>query len=146
MLLNNHAVSNRADLRERTKTMSRLGDRRLSGQFWNDQLVVFTIKVWDKNKNPFWMASLTLTFTRSVELRTHSAWRPHGLQSAYWPREDQCQRSDAHGFSLYTLGDTDGDCSCDGARWLWWFGDNDGVVVWPLCITGAISVGLSQKT
>ena len=28
MLLTNHAVSNRADLRERTKTMSRHGDRR----------------------------------------------------------------------------------------------------------------------
>ena len=26
-----------------------------------------------KNKNPFWMASLTLIFTRSVELWTHSA-------------------------------------------------------------------------
>ena len=29
--------------------------------------------MWDKNKNPFWMTSLTLIFTRSVELRTHEA-------------------------------------------------------------------------
>ena len=48
-------------------------DCRLSRQFWDDYLVVFTFSVWDKNKNPFWMASLTLIFTRSLELRTHSA-------------------------------------------------------------------------
>ena len=52
----------------------------------------------DENKNPFWMASLTLIFTRSVEFRTHEAVRPSGSQSANWPREDQCQRSHAHGF------------------------------------------------
>ena len=27
--------------------------------------------------------------------------RPRALPSANWPREDQCQRSHAHGFSLY---------------------------------------------
>ena len=48
-------------------------DHRLSRQFWDDQLAVFTFQVWDKNKNPFWMASLTLIFTRSVELITHEA-------------------------------------------------------------------------
>ena len=48
-------------------------DRRLSRQFWEDLLAVSTFKVWDKNINPFWMASLTLIFTRSVELRTHLA-------------------------------------------------------------------------
>ena len=58
------------------------------------------LKVWDKNKNPFWMASLTLIFTRSVELRTHKAVRPSGLQSVNWPREDQCHRSHADGFLL----------------------------------------------
>ena len=76
-------------------------DRRLSRQFWDDWLAVFTFQVWDKNKNPFWMASLTLIFTRSVELRTHLALRPRGLQSANWPREDQCQRCHAHGFFYY---------------------------------------------
>ena len=71
-------------------------DRRLSRQFWADWLAVFT--VWDKSNNPFWMASLTLIFTWSVELRTREVIRPSGLQGANWPREDQCQRSHAHGF------------------------------------------------
>ena len=75
-------------------------DGRLSRQFWEDYLAVSTFYVWDKNKNPFWMVSLTLIFTRSVELRTHSAQRPRGLQSANWPCEDQCQRRHTHGFLL----------------------------------------------
>ena len=73
--------------------------------------------MWAKNKNTFWMASLTLIFTRSVELRTHKAVRPRGLQSANWPREDQCQRSHAHGFLSYY--------SMDAIGWLkeaqWWY-------------------------
>ena len=41
--------------------------------------------------------------SRSVELRTHSALRPRGLQRANWPRKDLCQRSHAHGFLLYDV-------------------------------------------
>ena len=43
------------------------------------------------------MASLTLIFTRSGELRTHEAVR----QSANWPGENKCQRSHAHGLLSY---------------------------------------------
>ena len=49
------------------------------------------------------MAFLTLVFTRSIELKTHEAVGPSGLQSANWPREDQCQRSHAHGFYYKTV-------------------------------------------
>ena len=64
-------------------------DRRLSRQFWKDLVAALTFKVWDNNKKLFWMYPLTMIFTRSVEL---------GTQPANWSREDQCQRSHAHGF------------------------------------------------
>ena len=101
--MTNHAVSNRADLRERTKTMSRHGDRR--GQIADFRDSFETIN-W-----------LYLLFKCGIKTKTHFEWllwhwsslrqlnleptRPRGLQSANWPREDQCQRSHAHGFSLY---------------------------------------------
>ena len=49
------------------------------------------------------MGSLTLIVTLSVEFRTHSAKQLRGLQSANWPREDQCQRHHAHEFLSYSI-------------------------------------------
>ena len=68
---------------------------------WEDLVSVFAFLMWDKNKNPFWMGTLTLILTWLVELGTHKAVRPSGLHSANWPREDQCQRSHEHGFLSY---------------------------------------------
>ena len=102
-VLNNHAVSNRADLRERTKTMSSHGDRR--GQ----QIADFR----DSFERINW---LYLPF--KCGMRKHFEWliwtspslgqsalRSCGLQSANWPREDQGQRSYVRGFLLYHFRD-----------------------------------------
>ena len=60
MLLTNHAVSNRADLRERTKTMSRHGDRR--GQIADFRESFETIN-W-----------LYLIFKCGIKTKTHFEW------------------------------------------------------------------------
>ena len=94
-------MSNRADLRECTKTTRRHGDRR-------GQIADF----WDSFETINW---LYLLFKCGIKTKTHFEWllwhwsslgqlnleptRP--LQSANWPRKDQCQRSHAHGFLLY---------------------------------------------
>ena len=60
MLLTNHAVSNRADLRERTKTMSRHGDRR-------GQIAAFRGSFETIN----W---LYLHFKCGIKTKTHFEW------------------------------------------------------------------------
>ena len=88
-LLTNHAVSNRADLRERTKTMSRHGDRR--GQIADFRDSFETIN-W-----------LYLLFKCGIKTKTHFEWllwhwsslgqlnleptRPNGLVSCKVPTD-----------------------------------------------------------
>ena len=59
-LLTNHAVSNRADLRERTKTMSRYGDRRGQIADFRDSFETFN---W-----------LYLLFKCGIKTKTHFEW------------------------------------------------------------------------
>ena len=81
MLLTNHVATNRADLRERTKTMHSHGDRRGKIADFGDSYEIIKwlylhSKCGIKTKNPVWMASLTLIFTRSVELKCQlTSWR-----------------------------------------------------------------------
>ena len=59
---------NRVDLSERTKTIEQSWQlsrttRRLTRQILENKVAAFAFQVWDKNKNTFWMGSLTLIFT-----------------------------------------------------------------------------------
>ena len=102
MLLTNHRVSNCEDLREQTKTMRSLGDRR--GRI-DDFLDSFERIEW-----------MHLLFKCGIKTKTHFEWvlwwsslcqlnlgQPCVLQSANWPCEDQCQGSHAHGFLSYHI-------------------------------------------
>ena len=77
-----HTVSNHADMGERTKTMSYHGDRgeqivSFGGRFdWEVLVAVFAFKAFDKHRNPFWMASL------SVDFWIHWVKWPRGLQNS----------------------------------------------------------------
>ena len=101
--MTNHAVSNRADLRELSKTMSRRGDRR-------GQIADF----WDSFETINW---LYLLFKCGIKTKSHFQWlfdtdphalgqlnleptRPNGLsrglQSANWSREDLSVKEATH--------------------------------------------------
>ena len=98
-LIEKHKIQSRGP----EKAHQNNGDRRghiadFRNNFERVNWLVFLFKCGVKNENPFWMASLTPIFTRSVELRTYEAVRPSGMESANWPPEDQCQRNQAHCF------------------------------------------------
>ena len=101
-MLTNHAVFNRVDLRERTKTMSSHGDRRRQIADFRDSFerinwLYLLFKCGIKTKKHFeW---LLWHWSSLGQLNLEHTW-PRGLQSANWPVEDQCQRSHAHGFII----------------------------------------------
>ena len=90
MLLTNHAVSNRADLRERTKTMSRHGDRRGLNADFRDSFetierlyVTFKCGIY-KNKTHFeWL----LWYWSSLGQLNLEPTRPNGLVGCKVPTD-----------------------------------------------------------
>ena len=118
--MTNHAVSNRADLRERTKTMSRHGDRRGQIADFGDS---FETSNW-----------LYLLFKCGIKTKTHFEWllwhwsslgqlnleptRPNGLVGCKVPTDlvkISVKEATHMGFRYKTLE------RMDGAKWCWCF-------------------------
>ena len=79
-----------------TEKESKYGAVGKKSTYWVDWIVVFFLRAGQSN-NEFCVGSLTLNF---IELSTHSAQRPPGLQSFNRPLEGRCHRTHTCGILL----------------------------------------------